>query len=197
MNFLAHCLLSCDDEWVLVGNFVADFIRNREVADFSPAVQAGILLHRRIDQYTDAHPVVRRSTERVRAAHRKYAPVVVDIYYDHLLATQWSAYHGVPLAEFAMRQYQVLEQHLDLMPERLRARLPGMIAGDWLVQYGQLDGLAYTFERLRTRLSRPEQLDGVMTTLAREHEGLLADFEQFFPEIQQYVRRQCLQLTKG
>lgn len=197
MNFLAHCLLSCDDEYVLVGNFMADFIRNRDLDALPPRVRQGVALHRLIDRYTDNHPAVRRSTQRLQPYHRKYAPVVVDVYYDHLLANYWNRYSPESLRRFAERQYHLLEKHRPLMPPRLRARTAGMIAGDWLVQYGTEAGLAFTFAKLRERLSRPEQLNGVMPHLRAHAAGLTTDFHQFFPQLAAYVRRRCLHLSEG
>ena len=197
MNFLAHCLLSCDDEHLLVGNFLADWLRNAEVLALPPAVQRGVTLHRLIDRYTDNHPAVRRSTARLQPAHRKYAPVLVDIYYDHLLASYWNRYSSESLSDFAQRQYYLLERYRHLMPPRLRARTSGMIAGNWLVQYGTDRGLRYTFQQVRKRLSRPEWLDDLETTLRTEHAGLTVDFHQFFPQLQTYVARQCLRLSAG
>ena len=82
MNYLAHLFLSCQDEDLVIGNFIADSIRNKEVATFSPAIQQGISLHRKIDAYTDSHPIVRLSTRRLHPHHHKYAPVVIDIFFD-------------------------------------------------------------------------------------------------------------------
>lgn len=195
MNFLAHCLLSCDDEYVLVGNFMADFVRNKVVATLPPPVRRGVRLHRLIDRYTDNHPAVRASTQRLRPYHFKYAPVVVDVFYDHLLATHWTQYHAEPLRAFAERQYYLLDKHAALMPPRLRTRTASMIAGDWLVQYGTWEGLAFTFDKLRNRLSRPEQLDGVIDHLRKHTPALTTDFRVFFPQLQTYVTRQCVDLA--
>ncbi|MEL7021319.1 MAG: DUF479 domain-containing protein, partial [Bacteroidota bacterium] len=84
MNFLAHLFLSCNDESLLIGNFIADAIRNRDLKQYSKAIQSGVLLHRKIDSYTDNHPIIRKGTKRLRPQHRKYAAVVIDVFYDYL-----------------------------------------------------------------------------------------------------------------
>jgi acyl carrier protein phosphodiesterase len=89
MNHLAHFVLSGDDTDLAIGNFVADFITNRQLPDFTEGVQRGIWLHREIDAFTDAHPVVKQSTKRLHPFHHKYSPVIVDVYYDFLLAKNW------------------------------------------------------------------------------------------------------------
>lgn len=90
MNHLAHFVLSGGDADLAVGNFVADFITNRQLPDFTEGVQRGIQLHRAIDTFTDAHPIVKRSTKRLHPFHHKYSPVIVDVYYDFLLAKNWN-----------------------------------------------------------------------------------------------------------
>lgn len=191
MNFLAHCFLSCDKEELLVGNFMADYLRNREVAQYSPEIQAGITLHRRIDTFTDVHPEVLKGVRRLYPHHRKYAPVVIDIFYDFLLCANWHRYRSEPLPAFTQRTYGVLQRYLPLMPPRLQQHLPSMIAADWLQSYGTEEGLAYTFERLQHRVSRPEQLTGAVDSLRRDYRLLNEEFNTFFPDVVEFVACGC------
>jgi acyl carrier protein phosphodiesterase len=92
MNHLAHFVLSGGDADSAIGNFVADFITNRQLPTFSAGVQRGIWLHREIDAFTDAHPIVKQSTKRLHPFHHKYSPVIVDVYYDYLLAKNWDRF---------------------------------------------------------------------------------------------------------
>ena len=104
MNFLAHLYLSGDNEQIIVGNFIGDFVKGRNALQtFDPTIALGIELHRAIDQFTDTHPVVRSSKDRLRPKYRHYAGVIVDIFYDHFLARKWNDYHKTPLPEFAQR----------------------------------------------------------------------------------------------
>ena len=92
MNHLAHFVLSGNDADLAIGNFVADFITNRQLPHFTEGVQRGIWLHREIDAFTDAHPIVKQSTKRLHPFHHKYSPVIVDVYYDFLLAKNWDKF---------------------------------------------------------------------------------------------------------
>ena len=123
MNFLAHIYLSCDNEDLLIGNFIADFIRNKEVPNFSPEVQKGIILHRQIDTFTDEHPLVKKGTHRLQNKHHKYAPVIVDVWYDYLLANNWDRYSGESLDDFCEGVYRILEKRMDDLPAKLQKRL--------------------------------------------------------------------------
>ncbi|MEL6866935.1 MAG: ACP phosphodiesterase [Bacteroidota bacterium] len=191
MNFLAHLFLSCKNEGLLIGNMIADFIRNKEVEQYSEDIQKGIFLHRQIDSYTDNHPLVRQGTRRLIPRHRKYAPVVIDIFYDYLLANNWERYSDVSLQEFADATYATLNKHIDLMPPRLRKRLPVMIEGNWLVAYGGRSGLQFTFEKMEQRTRFPSQFSTAMNDLMADLSLYEEEFNQFFPDVIGFVNEQC------
>ena len=86
MNFLAHAVLSFENPELMVGNFIADFVKGNDYLQYQDPVKRGILLHRDIDQFTDQHPTVRLSKSRLYDAFGHYAGVIVDMYYDHFLA---------------------------------------------------------------------------------------------------------------
>ena len=108
MNFLAHMFLTYGNKEHTVGNYVADFIRNRDLELFSDRIVEGVKLHRHIDHYTDTHPVVLKSTRKLRARHQKYAPVVIDVFYDFILAQNWGRFSKVDMRSFADNIYIVL-----------------------------------------------------------------------------------------
>lgn len=192
MNFLAHLYLSCDNEDLLIGNFIADFIRNKDVPNFSPEIQKGIVLHRQIDTFTDAHPMVKQGTHRLQKAHHKYSPVIVDVFYDYLLANNWKRYSGESLDDFCKGVYQILERRMLDLPEKLQKRLPTMIEHQWLQAYKTEEGMRYTFKRLAERLSRPEYLENVMDNLLENVDEFTEEFNSFFPEVITYVNENCL-----
>lgn len=191
MNFLAHTFLSCDDDHLLLGNFLADFLKNKEVILLPESIQKGIFLHRKIDSFTDQHPLVKQGTRRLQAKHHKYSPVIIDIFYDYLLANNWSLYTEESLENFTQRIYGTLNDNLFLMPPRLQGRVASMIAHDWLMSYGRKEGLAYTFRRVQERVSKPEQFIEVMDSLDRDMELLTVEFNAFFPEAIQFIREEC------
>ncbi|MCB0588555.1 MAG: DUF479 domain-containing protein [Phaeodactylibacter sp.] len=198
MNFLAHIFLSCGHEELLIGNFLADYLNNEQARQYPEAIQEGVRLHRAIDTYTDNHPEVLKGVRRLYEAHSKYAPVIIDVFYDYLLSCNWHRYSDQPLPEFTREVYQVLEENMALMPPGLKRHLPMMIADDWLRSYGSHNGLAITFRRMKNRVSRPEYLDGALESLMLHHEGLNEEFNTFFPEVIEYVHSEFLsQIPKG
>lgn len=190
MNFLAHLFLSREkEEEVAVGNFMGDFVRNRDLERYSPGIRQGVILHRRIDSFTDRHPEVLRGVRRLYGNHGKYAPVITDIFYDHLLAKNWEDYASDSLFDFAQDTYRVLEKYLEIMPRVLKNRLPLMIRDNWLVRYYHLDGIAFTFDRMKARATRPSLLDHAVESLLRDFDALEAEFHSFFPDLIEFVRQ--------
>ena len=194
MNFLAHAFLSFDIPHLVVGNFLGDFLRHSETLLLPAPIQEGIRLHRKIDTYTDRHPVVKAGTARMRPFHGKYAPVVVDMCYDYLLAVHWGKYHEKPLPQFSHNIYGILESHLGIMPPRLQERVPRMIAGDWLSAYGTEEGMLFAFDRMKYRASKPELFANAFQNLLNLWEPFVADFRDFFPDLVGYVRGEIVGL---
>lgn len=191
MNFLAHLYLSCDTDPLMVGNFLADFINNRQVSALPAEVQEGVVLHRQIDSYTDTHPVVLQGTRRLYDRHSKYAPVIIDVFYDYLLAKNWERFHPRPLGTFTQAAYRVLEAHHAIMPPVIQRRLSLMIADDWLLRYGTREGMEFTFERMKHRVSRPEWLERPFDSLLEQLDDFEEEFLRFFPEVIDFVQTHC------
>lgn len=188
MNFLAHFFLSGDDPAIMTGNFLADFISNREVNELPVEVQKGVILHRQIDHFTDAHAAVRQSIQRLYPRHRKYAPVLVDVYYDYFLIHNWGEYTTEDFGAFRERAYAALRHFLPSMPPTLQQRVQAMVDADWLRSYGLYEGLDYTFMRMKSRTSVPEHLEGAVESLQVFREEMDGEFRWFFPEILGFVQ---------
>lgn len=191
MNYLAHIFLSCGNEDLLIGNFIADSISNREVAEYSSGIQEGIRLHRQIDSYTDQHPIVRQGTRRLQTHHRKYAPVVLDVLYDHLLANNWDRYSGQSLEAFADKVYKIFEKRMEEMPKKLKAKLPTMISHNWLCNYKSIKGLEFTLSKIDERTKFASNFKSAVEHLQADHAQFTKEFNQFFPEVIQFVDNQC------
>lgn len=187
MNYLAHFYLSGKDEGLILGNFIADFIQNREVASFEPSIQKGIRLHRLIDTYTDNHPMIRQGTKRLHPFHHKYAPVIIDVYYDYLLGHNWLLYSHESTQDFANQIYRILESNFDALPVVLQKRLPFMIEHNWLLGYTTQAGLAFVFERMQKRMNFPVNLDTAVGILLEHFDSFDAEFKVFFQDIMDYV----------
>ena len=206
MNHLAHFVLSGKDEDLAIGNFVADFITNRQLPTFTEGVQRGIWLHREIDAFTDAHPVVKQSTKRLHPFHHKYSPVIVDVYYDFLLAKNWdkfgekntpntgstdpsvaSALARTSLPIFVENAYNLLNLRINELPERLKMMLPRMIADDFLMKPTTFKGLEYAFSRIEKAAAFPGNFGHAAEHLETFLEEFDGEFCAFFPDLQNHV----------
>jgi acyl carrier protein phosphodiesterase len=190
MNFLAHAFLSENHEKIMVGNFIADFVKGKSaLAAFKEEIKTGIELHRAIDFYTDSHPVVAQSKARLKPKYRHYAGVIVDVFYDYYLAKEWTKFSSEPLTEFAKNTYAVLLDHRDVIPVELDQMLPYMIRGNWLVNYGTMEGIGRALSGMSQRTPYVSKMDEAVVDLSNYREEFGAEFNAFFPDLHDHAKK--------
>ena len=167
---------------------MGDFVKGPLPGALSPALAAGVRLHRRIDSFAEGHPAFRRSRSRVSTARRRVAGVMVDMFYDHFLARDWGAFHPEPLAVFTAAQYRLLAGAGEALPLRLRTLLPSMREDDWLASYRDADTVAYALERMAGRLRPGNPLYGAGVELRAEYAGFEADCRDFLPDARAFAQ---------
>jgi len=183
MNFLAHMFLTYGDKEHTVGNYIADFIRNRDLVLFSDRIVQGVKLHRHIDHYTDTHPEVLKSTRKLRTRHQKYAPVVIDVFYDYILAQNWEQFSTIEMRNFADQIYVHLNEYSDLFPIHLQDISSRMIADDFLLQYGTDEGIVKTFNRIGRRAKFESNFATAFDDLLEDYDEISEGFIKFFPQL--------------
>lgn len=189
MNFLAHLYLSGDNQKIMLGNFIGDFVKGRSaMVQFEPDIIKGIELHRAIDEFTDSHPVVAESKNRLRPTYRHYSGVIVDIFYDHFLARQWSLYHADLLPDFADKAYGVIQSHNPILPEEVKFMMPYMIRGNWLVNYARVEGIERALSGMARRTRFESKMEQSVNDLIEHYELFQKEFSDFFPVLQQHTR---------
>lgn len=186
MNYLAHLHLGGDAPEQLLGSLYGDFVKGDLHGRFPPVLERAIRLHRRIDSFTDSHPLVRTALDRFPRERRRFAGIALDVFFDHCLARHWPAYADRPLGEFTHRVYGVLLAE-PALPERLARMAPSMAADDWLGSYADFPVLEQVFRGIARRLSRPEGLLGVSAELQALYAPLTDDFHAFYPQLQAFV----------
>lgn len=189
MNYLAHIYLSFDDPEVTLGNFIADRVRGKDYLQYPSEVQHGLLLHREIDTYTDSHPIPRRSSKHLHSRYHHYSMVIVDIYYDHFLAKFWEEYSKVPLVEYTEDFYKLLQDNLDWMPEPIQHMSSYMISDNWLLNYGNFDGLERVFQGMNRRTKYKSGMDTAVEELDKYYGDFEADFRAFFEDLVIFSRQ--------
>ena len=195
MNYLAHAWLARHSDEAILGGLLGDFVFGRSVLqDWRPSVRIEIVRHRRIDRYTDEHPAVVEARA-LFGGLRRYAGIVLDVYFDHRLARDWPRWNDESLHDFTARVYRVLREHRDELPPRLQAIAPRMAAHDWLGSYVQRGNVDHAVRGIATRLSRNGDKLVACLDLLRAHETRVdAAFDVFFPELIDAARRLRIEL---
>lgn len=186
MNYLAHIYLSGDNDLMKIGNFMADGIRGNTYLDFPEEIKKGILLHRAIDTFTDAHPIYRQSKHRLHEKYGHYAGVIMDIVYDHFLAKNWKTYSNESLEDYTARFYQSLKDSYTLLTEKTKNMLPYMIGRNWLVSYGTLAGLEMILFQMDHRTKNRAHMQEAIVELQEYYTETENEFTLFFAELQQH-----------
>jgi len=183
VNYLAHLFFSDPAEEALLGSLMGDFVKGNPAGRFSAAVSDAILLHRKIDSFSDAHAIPCRSRKRISPERRRFAGIIIDVCYDHFLIRHWRHLSPVDPKPFIDRVYSVLDRNRAWLPERLRRVLPRLITEDWLGSYRHLERVGEALDRIAARLSNGGPLIGAVAEIEANYRALESDFLEFFPEL--------------
>jgi len=196
VNYLAHLCLSDGSPDSILGNFLGDFVKGRPEGRFPDTVVRGIRLHRAVDTFTDEHPVVCRSIQRIAPQRRRFAGVAVDMAFDHFLARAWADEAPEDFRALRHHAYAVLRARDSELPERLRRILPSLAGDDWLGSYADFDGMAFALHRMSRRLSRPNGLAETADDIRRTYHELASDFESFWPQARAFAHAEQRRLAR-
>ncbi len=187
MNFLAHILLSDDDDKIMVGNFIGDFIKGSQLGSFDDKIQQGVRLHRSIDQFTDTHSVVLESKKRLRPVFGHYSPVIIDVFYDHFLARQWSAFSNEPLMDYSQQVYKKIQAYVEQIPKVAANVLLHMSKGNWLYHYQFIEGIDQALTGMSKRTNFNSKMEIAASFLQKNYFDYQKEFNEFFPELKKHV----------
>lgn len=166
---------------------MADGIRGKQFEHFPSDVQKGIILHRFIDTYTDAHPLFRQSTKRLHTNYHHYSGVIVDILYDHFLAKNWSSYSDEKLEDFINRFYNSLYLYYDILSEKTKSIMPYMIEKNWLLSYRTVEGIHQILGQMDRRSQNVSKMQFASAELKQYYTEFEQEFTLFFSDLQQHA----------
>jgi acyl carrier protein phosphodiesterase len=193
LNFLAHALLAGDQPDLIVGGVAGDWIKGPLPGTLPDDLARGVALHRAIDVFAESHPAFRRSRARISADRRRYAGVLVDVFYDHLLARNWPALHDRPLHEFCETVYGLIRDRLNDLPESSHRALTLMADEDWLASYVRIEGIADVLERMSRRARQPNPLAKGEQEFLADVDGFAGDFHACLDDTKAFCRRWLVQ----
>ena len=186
MNLLAHLYLSDNNTDIMIGNFIADHIKGNKFSQFPDDIQKGIKLHREIDTFTDTHEVVRKSKRRLHERYRHYDGVIIDIFYDHFLAKNWRNYSAIPLNVYVQSVYKLLEQNLNILPEKTQEMFPYLVKYNWLYNYQFAKGIQEVLNGMNKRTQGKSQMNLASEDLLLHYQEFEDDFTLFFEDLRTF-----------
>ncbi|MEH6408778.1 MAG: acyl carrier protein phosphodiesterase [Leeuwenhoekiella sp.] len=187
--------LSGDNDLITIGNFMADGIKGSRYLTYPMDIQKGIILHRSIDTFTDAHPIVRQSTKRLHKNYSHYSGVIVDILYDHFLAKNWHKYSQNPLNEYVNQFYKMLNDNFELLTPRIQKMVPHMVNQNWLLSYAKIDGIATVLHNMNIRTKNVSGMNRAVDDLKLHYDKFEAEFTAFFEELQNFCTQRLLEIN--
>ena len=185
MNFLAHIYLSGNNPEIQIGNFIGDYVKGKKYENYPDLIQKGILLHRKIDDFTDRHPKVKKSSELLKENYGRYSGVIVDLYYDHFLAANWEQFSNQTLRDFVTRIHRLFLKNYFRLPGEVKSFLPFMIQSRRLENYKSFDGLEKALTIMTNYTSIPPFVSYAMSQLDKHYDEFHNDFFSFFEEVKQ------------
>lgn len=186
MNFLAHLYLSKHTEELMIGNFIADAVKGKNFEGYTPGVIQGIKMHREIDAYTDAHHITKISAARLMPRYKKYAGVIVDVFYDHFLAANWNKYHQQALPDFANEIYDLMQKNYNILPAKSQYLLPYMIKHNWLLNYAKVEGIQRTLSGMANRTIFVSNMQFATEELELHYHDFDEEFRLFFEDARKH-----------
>jgi acyl carrier protein phosphodiesterase len=179
--------LSGDDDDIKIGNFLGDFVKGRLTkltnAQYAKGVINGMVLHREIDFFTDNHQIVRQSKHRLQPKYRKFSGIVVDMFFDHILARNFNQYSCISLDKYAQNFYNLLEWRKADIPESMGKMVRSMTTRNWLLNYKTFEGIEWALIGIAKRLSFESGIELATRELREYYYAYESEFQLFFPEL--------------
>ena len=187
MNYLIHFLLAGDDDELRLGNLLGDYVKGRverfEHPGITDRLRTGIQMHRTIDAFSDRHPAVHRSKRILSAEYGRLSGVIVDMFYDHVLARRWTEHHPRPLLDYTQEVYGTLKSNLHRLPAPVHPLIQNMSRGDWLRGYASQRGIERALQGMAQRRPVAAKIGTAGRLLADHFDRFSADFDEFLPEL--------------
>ena len=190
MNFLAHAYLSFENKEILVGNMISDFVKGKAQYDFTAGIRKGIILHRRIDDYTDTHSAIKEAKEYFRPYYRLYSSPIIDIVLDHYLANDPGIFKPRDLENFTQTVYKTLNQYSAQLPLRFIHAFTYMQADDWLFNYQYKEGIVKSIRGLVRRAKFLEDSTTAIELFHKHYFSLRDCYSHFFGDVKFFAKEQ-------
>lgn len=197
MNYLAHALLSFGNKEILLGNMISDFVKGKKQFLYPPVVHNGIVLHRAIDAFTDAHPVVQEAKQVFRKDYRLYSGAFIDVAFDHFLAIDKKEFAEGALYTFSQDTYKNLKEQYSLMPDVFQRMFYYMEQQNWLYGYQTKEGIYQSFRGLVKRAAYLQDSSAAIKIFNQQFSFLKNCFNEFWPTLKSFANSKYFELQNG
>lgn len=196
MNFLAHAFLSFGHEKILVGNFIADFVKGKQIEKYEKQIQIGIQLHRAIDLFTDSHPLVKAAQTYLRPKFGHYSSVITDVFFDYFLIKCWDHFSEESVEDFIQEVYGTLDRFAQVFPTRFEGMYYWMKKENWLFQYGEIKGIQKALTGMAKRAQFDSKMEQAHFALIENEDEFEVIFFAFFKELESFAYQKLIELEK-
>lgn len=195
MNYLAHSFLSFNQTDLIIGNFIADSIQGNKFEGLTDGIIKGIHLHRKIDSFTDSHPIYLTSKHRFSKDFGKYSGVLMDMIYDHYLAKNFSLYSALPLQHYCSDLYKLLDDNNRYFPESAKRFYGYMTEHNALYNYSSLEGMETVLTHLNHRIRHRYQLNEAIPLIEKHNTEIEEEFFVFFDDLIDFCKKEIESLS--
>lgn len=189
MNYLAHLYFSDSEPLAWAGSLMGDFLKGPLPENVDPQLLKHLQLHRKIDTFAHENEHFQASCKRLASHYRFGRGILVDVFYDHFLACQWSDFSDQSLEDFSHNVYEGLTGCRQLLPAGLKSLLPRMVRDNWLVSYREETVVGTVLGSLERRLRHRLPLARGIEDLQMQRDALEADFTAFLSDANEFVVR--------
>jgi len=196
MNFLAHAYLSFGRAEILTGNLISDFVKGKAQYMYPEQIQNGIRLHRAIDTFTDTHDATKEAMHFFKTPYRLYSGPIIDILYDHFLATDTSIFPGDSLLSFSNGVYSMLEENAAHLPPTFARMFIYMKTENWLWNYRTPQGIARSLHGLVRRATYLTESDTAFQLFQKHYAELKMCYARFIEDVKIVAKQQILILER-
>ena len=187
MNYLAHLFLAQPTADSHFGNLLGDFRRGVCAHQLSKPVKLGLENHYLVDRFTDAHCGVKQARLLFKPEYRRFAPVAIDMLFDHFLIMHWPHYSSMPFEVFCQQSFNLLRARLDDMPPMMQQSVSHMITHNWFEAYARFEGISRAICNVANRIRFNNNFARCIDDVEQNIDELESVFVDFFPNLQAHI----------
>ncbi len=163
---------------------VADFVKGDPYQQFPTEIADGIMLHRKIDSFTDSFPTVKQAKLLFRNSHQRVAPITLDIVWDHFLSKYWHDFgSSQTLSSFNIMTKRYIQPYITNYPTDYQHFMNAMWQESWLENYASIDFIAKVLKGMAQRRPKLYLLQETIIDIKQNYSALESHFFDLYPKI--------------